>query len=51
MKVCVNSQTPIVRFKTSYGELLEKYGSLSDPINIRDLEEGVDFEFTPGRCD
>jgi len=48
MKVCVNSQTPIVRFKTSYGELLEKYGSLSDPINIRDLEEGVDFEFTPG---
>ncbi|MGC8644643.1 MAG: glycosyltransferase family 4 protein [Thermoplasmata archaeon] len=48
MRVCVNSQTPIIRFKANYGDLLEKYGSLSDPLDIRNLEEGIDYEFTPG---
>lgn len=48
MKVCVNSQTPFIRFKLGYEELLEKYGSLSDPLDVRELEEGIDYEFTPG---
>ncbi|MCL4447237.1 MAG: glycosyltransferase family 4 protein [Thermoplasmatales archaeon] len=48
MKICVNSQTPIVRFKLSYEDLLEKYGNLADPLDINSLEEGVDYEFTPG---
>ncbi|MEM4778122.1 MAG: glycosyltransferase family 4 protein [Thermoplasmatales archaeon] len=48
MKICINSQTPIVRFKLSYESLLEKYGTLSDPVNVSELEEGVDYEFTPG---
>jgi glycosyltransferase involved in cell wall biosynthesis len=48
MKICVNSQTPFIRFKLSYDELLEKYGSLSDPVDVRDLEEGVDFDYSPG---
>ncbi|MCL5874713.1 MAG: glycosyltransferase family 4 protein [Candidatus Thermoplasmatota archaeon] len=48
MKICINSQTPILRFKTSYEDLLEKYGNLSDPLDIQILEEGVDYEFTPG---
>ncbi len=48
MRICVNSQTPIVRFKMSYDELLEKYGRLSDPLDIQSLEEGIDYEFTPG---
>ncbi|MEM0128495.1 MAG: glycosyltransferase family 4 protein [Thermoplasmatales archaeon] len=48
MKICVNSQTPVVRFKLSYENLLEKYGTLSDPLNVKELEEGVDYEFTPG---
>ncbi|MEM3810175.1 MAG: hypothetical protein QXV40_02385, partial [Thermoplasmatales archaeon] len=48
MKICINSQTPIVRFKLSYESLLEKYGALSDPVNVSELEEGVDYEFTPG---
>ncbi len=48
MKICVDSQTPIVRFKLSYEDLLEKYGDLSDPLDIGILEKGVDYEFTPG---
>jgi glycosyltransferase involved in cell wall biosynthesis len=48
MKICVNSQTPFIRFKLRYDELLEKYGSLSDPINIKELEEGVDYDYSPG---
>ena len=48
MKICVDSQTPVVRFKLSYEDLLEKYGNLSDPLDIQSLEEGIDYEFTPG---
>jgi glycosyltransferase involved in cell wall biosynthesis len=48
MKICVDSQTPVVRFKLSYEDLLEKYGNLSDPLDIQSLEEGLDYEFTPG---
>jgi len=48
MKICVASQTPILRFKLSYNDLLEKYGELPDPLDIQSLEEGIDYEFTPG---
>ena len=48
MKICVNSQTPVVRFKLNYEDLLEKYGDLSDPLDIQSLEEGIDYEYTPG---
>ncbi len=48
MKVCINSQTPVVRFKISYGDLLDKYGDLPDPLDLGELEEGIDYEFTPG---
>lgn len=32
----------------SYRELLEKYGELSDPLDLLELEEGVDYDFSPG---
>lgn len=48
MKICINTQTPPVRFKLSYTELLEKYGSLEDPLDIRSLDKGVDYDYTPG---
>lgn len=48
MRVCLNSQTPPVRFKLGYGELLDKYGDLDEPVELGKLEEGVDYEFTPG---
>jgi glycosyltransferase involved in cell wall biosynthesis len=48
VRICVNSQTPFVRFKLSLNELLDKYGLLPDPIEIGDLEEEVDYDFSPG---
>jgi glycosyltransferase involved in cell wall biosynthesis len=46
--VCINSQTPFVKFNLTYDELLEKYGTLSDPVDINELEEGVDYDLSPG---
>ena len=48
MRVCVNSQTPFVKFKLSLEDLVKKYGSLSDPVDLADLKEGVDYDFSPG---
>lgn len=48
MKICINTQTPPVRFKLSYTELLEKYGSLGDPLDVETLEKGIDYDYSPG---
>ncbi|MHB1909484.1 MAG: glycosyltransferase family 4 protein [Nitrososphaerales archaeon] len=32
----------------SYNELIEKYGNLGSPIKIESLEEGSDYQFSPG---
>ncbi len=48
MKVCINSQTPLLRFKLSYEELIEKYGFLDDPVDISSLEQNVDYTSSPG---
>jgi glycosyltransferase involved in cell wall biosynthesis len=48
MRICMNTQTPPVRFKLSYTELLEKYGELDDPLDVKGLERGVDYEYSPG---
>jgi glycosyltransferase involved in cell wall biosynthesis len=48
LRACINSQTPFIRFNLTYNELLEKYGSLPDPLDINDLEEGVDYDLSPG---
>lgn len=48
MKICINTQTPPLRFKLSYTELLDKYGNLDDPVDVRNLEEGVDYDYSPG---
>jgi glycosyltransferase involved in cell wall biosynthesis len=48
VRACINSQTPFVKFKLSYNELLDKYGSLSDPLDLSELEAGVDYDFSPG---
>ncbi|MCP8317617.1 MAG: glycosyltransferase [archaeon] len=48
LRICVNNQTPLVRFKLGYPELLEKYGTLIEPIDLRMLVEGEDYEYTPG---
>jgi glycosyltransferase involved in cell wall biosynthesis len=48
LRVCVNTQTPLVRFKTTYSELRERYGYSEEPIRLRQLTEGSDYVFTPG---
>ncbi|MHB2035166.1 MAG: glycosyltransferase family 4 protein [Nitrososphaerales archaeon] len=48
MKACISSQTPFIKFNLSYAELLEKYGTLPDVIDINDLEEEIDYDFSPG---
>ena len=47
IRLCINTQTPPVRVKTSYQDLIEKFGAL-DSISIQQLREGVDYDFTPG---
>ena len=47
-KVCLATQTPLIRLKLQYSELLDKYGPLPDPVPFTCLEEGEDYEFTPG---
>jgi glycosyltransferase involved in cell wall biosynthesis len=32
----------------SYPELIEKYGALPDPLDISELDQGVDYDFSPG---
>ncbi|NOZ77273.1 MAG: hypothetical protein GXO65_06355 [Euryarchaeota archaeon] len=48
LRVCINNQTPLVRFKVSYAELIEKYGHLPDPLPLDTLQEDVDYHYTPG---
>ncbi len=48
MRICINSQTPFIKFKFDYRELLEKYGGLPDPVDIRELAEGEDYDLSPG---
>jgi len=48
MNICVNTQTPLIRFNMSYPELVEKYGTLPEAVDVGMLEEGEDYYFSPG---
>ncbi len=48
LKICLNTQTPLIRFKLQYSELLEKYGDLPDPVPLEMLAEDEDYEIAPG---
>ena len=48
MRICVNSQTPFVKFLLTSTELAEKYGPLSDPVDLEKLTEGEDYQISPG---
>jgi glycosyltransferase involved in cell wall biosynthesis len=45
---CIVTQTPLIRFKLDYSELLDKYGTLPDPVPFKYLEVGEDYDFAPG---
>ena len=48
VRLCINSQTPLVRFKQSYAQLLDKYGTAMALLRLEKLKEGVDYEYSPG---
>jgi len=48
MRLCINSQTPFVRFRLNYTDLLEKYEELPDPLPLDQLVEGEDYIYAPG---
>jgi len=48
LRLCVNTQTPLVRFKLGYADLRDKYGYSGGPMSLDRLERGTDYEYTPG---
>lgn len=48
LKICVNTQTPLVRFNLSYDEMFERYNELPDPVPLEMLHDGVDYDFATG---
>jgi glycosyltransferase involved in cell wall biosynthesis len=48
LKICVNTQTPLLRFNTSNQELMRKLKISKEPIEIGSMTEGSDFEYSPG---
>ncbi len=48
LKICVNSQTPLVRFKLDSNDLYDKYGEFFKPAPLSMFTEGEDYEYTPG---
>lgn len=48
ISLCVNTQTPFIRFKLGFSDLLEKYEGMAQPIELSTLSEGEDYGYTPG---
>lgn len=47
LSLCVSSQTPLVRFNSSE-DMIQKYVVLGPTVNLANLVEGEDYEFTAG---
>jgi len=48
LRICVNSQTPLVRFKVTAKQIEERYGKVPGAIALSSMYEGSDYELTPG---
>jgi len=48
LRICVNSQTPLVRFNATAKEIEERYGKTPGAIALSSMYEGSDYELTPG---
>lgn len=48
LRLCVSSQTPLVKFNLSYDGLTRKYKGLAQTVELSRLVEGEDYEFTAG---
>jgi glycosyltransferase involved in cell wall biosynthesis len=48
LRICVNTQTPLIRFNIAGEELKRLYGRGCAPLDLARLAEGRDYQFTPG---
>lgn len=48
IRLCINSQTPLIRFKIPIQELTERYSIGADLVKLSDFREGIDYDFSPG---
>ena len=48
IRLCINTQTPLIRFNVPFQDLLEKYQVRNGTIKLSDFREGVDYDYTPG---
>jgi len=46
--LCVSSQTPLVRFSQSHEEIVRKYSGPNQLLDLSQMLEGEDYEFTAG---
>ena len=46
IKICINTQTPLVRFKRPFDDRL--YSSMKGQEKLSEFREGIDYDFTPG---
>ncbi len=48
LSLCVSSQTPLLRFNLNYEATAKKSAALPRPVQLANLVEGRDYEFTAG---
>ncbi|HEV8360069.1 MAG TPA: glycosyltransferase family 4 protein [Candidatus Thermoplasmatota archaeon] len=48
LRVCLASQTPPAKFRGNPAELAERYPDLAQVPDLRELQEGVDYDWTTG---
>jgi glycosyltransferase involved in cell wall biosynthesis len=48
LKICVNTQTPLLKFKVPQPEFQRRAKSPTETVDMNSLVEGSDFEYSPG---
>jgi glycosyltransferase involved in cell wall biosynthesis len=48
LKICVNTQTPPLKFNISNQDLMRRIAGPTGALEIHSLKEGADFEYSPG---
>ena len=48
LKICVNTQTPLMKFDTSNQELMRRITERTEMLDVNSLKQGIDFEYSAG---
>jgi glycosyltransferase involved in cell wall biosynthesis len=48
LKICVNTQTPLLKFNISNQDLMRRITGPTGALEMQSLKEGADFEYSPG---